>query len=45
MKDKNFISEMNIAFSREPDQPKVYVQDLLSKHSDIIKQVLLEQHG
>mmetsp|Transcript_25767 Transcript_25767/g.34430 ORF Transcript_25767/g.34430 Transcript_25767/m.34430 type:complete len:143 (+) Transcript_25767:468-896(+) len=45
MKDREMISELNVAFSREPDQEKTYVQDVLSKHRDLICKLLLEQNG
>ena len=39
------ISELNVAFSREPNQEKAYVQDVLGKHRELIKTTLLEQNG
>ena len=44
-KEKGIIAELNLAFSREPDSERVYVQDKLRQHTDLIKQVLLEQNG
>lgn len=42
MKDLGIISSLNCAFSREPNEEKVYVQDLLSKVPELIKNVLVE---
>jgi len=42
MKDLGFISSLNCAFSREPNEEKVYVQDLLNKVPELIKSVLIE---
>jgi cytochrome P450/NADPH-cytochrome P450 reductase len=44
MHDHKVISELNIALSREPGQPKQYVQDLLSLHRPIIVDAV-EQKG
>ena len=47
MKDKAIISELNAAFSRPKEEGavKAYVQDQLSQHGELIKQVLMEQNG
>lgn len=45
MKDRGMISELNVAFSREPDQEKTYVQDVLSRHRELIVNILVEQKG
>jgi len=47
MKDSGIISEANFAFSRPQEEGAVkqYVQDILGKHGDLIKKVLLEQNG
>ena len=44
MKDSGIISEANFAFSRPQEEGAVkqYVQDILGKHGDLIKQVLIE---
>ena len=44
MKDKNVITSLNMAFSRpsEAGASKTYVQDLLAKNVEQIKQTLLE---
>ena len=45
MKDKGVVSELNVAFSREPGAEKIYVQDLLAKHTELIKDLMLNKQG
>lgn len=47
MQDANIVTKVNSAFSRPQEEgaKKQYVQDILSQHGDLIKQVLIEQNG
>ena len=47
MKDKGVITELNTAFSRpqEAGSVKTYVQNVLERHQDLIREVLLEKNG
>jgi NADPH-ferrihemoprotein reductase len=44
-KDNKIISELYICLSREPNEPKTYVQQELQKHKDHLENLLLKQGG
>lgn len=45
MHDAKVITELNIALSREADQPKQYVQDLLAQHKQLVIDAVVKQNG
>eukprot|EP01047_Picozoa_sp_COSAG01_P005903 COSAG01_NODE_207_length_22017_cov_118.361164_26_plen_111_part_00 len=39
------ISELRLAFSRDPGQKKTYVQDLIKQDGDLLQRLVLQQQG
>lgn len=43
--DKKIISALHIALSREKNEKKTYVQNMIEKDSEKVKEILLERNG